>query len=125
MDLDTAGPALEAQQLDLVSPTHRQIDAAGQEPYRQIGRLLAGQDGLDDTRREKGKRKQSTHVFGMRTESVGNILARDSASICKSFEIGMGTRERLDQRSIRTAQGCWLPVDYQAPLDATPADRER
>ena len=73
LDLNT-GLALEAQQPALFSPTYRQVDAAGQMSHRQIGRLLPKEDGLDDTRREKGERKQSAHVFGMRAEQVATSL---------------------------------------------------
>ena len=73
LELNT-GLALEAQQPALFSPTYRQVDAAGQMSHRQIGRLLPKEDGLDDTRREKGERKQSAHVFGMRAEPVATSL---------------------------------------------------
>ncbi len=93
--------------------------------HTEIGRLPAGQDHLNDARRQEGERQHAADIRGMDTKAFCNILATKSLSICQLFETGMGSGNHLDQRPIGARQECLLPFDHQPSLDTAPADGQR
>ena len=80
-------PISDAEQLVLGCPADRQFDAAGEMARGQIRRLLAGQDRLDNARREKGERQHPADAFRMHAGVAFGISILESAHILRQQPI--------------------------------------
>ena len=67
---------VEAERGFLVGPIQGQVPSVDQALGRQMGRLIAGEDRLDDLRGEEGERHQVADIALGNTFCPGNIGER-------------------------------------------------
>ena len=93
--------ARESEALALGLPVRRQGMAAHEGPGRQLRRLTALKDRLDNVRGEEGKRQDATDVAAMQ-----GLTGRDGLDRCR---LAAG---QLPQRAARRRSST-----YQCPID--------
>lgn len=57
----------------LIDPLDRKVDAAAEIACRQVGRLLAGEDGGGNIWSQEGERQEAADIFRMHVEVDGDI----------------------------------------------------